>query len=102
MVDTVAWGGYDFYVYDPTRTRWRDVGGVYIFAGVNASNVWEPFYIGRTNSLKDRLSDHERWDEARALGATHIHTRVERAASRRKALEEHLLDGFGPPLNERI
>jgi len=56
--------------------NWRDVGGIYIFTGLNAQNLWRPFYIGQANSFRDRIPNHENWSAAVRLGATHVHALV--------------------------
>ena len=54
MTDKVLWGGQEFTVYEPD-TNWKDVPGVYIFAGPRdtvADRFWYPLYVGQTESLK--------------------------------------------------
>ena len=88
-------------MYDP-GIRWNDVPGVYIFAGpAGQPNRWTAFYIGQCASFKDRLPNHERWDEAERLGATHIHARRVQSQASRDELEASLIDGCDPPLNRQ-
>ena len=101
---TVSWGGYDFNSYDPSQTNWNDVPGVYIFAGMSADGKWwQAKYVGQTKSFGMRLglrnSNHERWNEARRHGATHVHARVVRDEIERRALEAMLIESFRPPMN---
>jgi hypothetical protein len=98
MADTVAWGLYSFTVY-PASTTWNDIGGVYIFAGLNANNRWVALYIGETSSLKDHLTNHECWAEAARLGATHIHAIVVAQEASRVQIKSNLIKKFQPRLN---
>ena len=100
----VSWGGYDFTCYDPAQTSWNDVAGVYIFAGMSTDGRWwQAKYVGQTKSFKIRLgpesNNHERWQEARRLGATHIHARVVRNEVERRSLEVMLIESYNPPMN---
>ena len=100
----VSWGGYDFTSYDPTQTNWNDVPGVYIFAGTSADGRWwRAMYVGQTSSFRTRLgpanSSHERWQEARRQGASHVHARVVQNEIERRSLESMLIETYNPPMN---
>lgn len=96
---TVAWGGYVFHVCD-YDTDWKDAPGVYIFTGVNQKNNWIPVYIGETGSFSDRMAGHERWEQARRLGATHVHARVVQGDRQvRVGIQDELVQAYSPPLN---
>ena len=101
MNNTVNWGGYEFDVCSQTA-NWNDVGGVYIFAGLNQNGRWRAYYIGQAESLKDRIPGHERWNEAVRLGATHVHARVVSQAAMRDAIEASLIASYQPPLNVQL
>ncbi len=45
MSDTVTWGSHEFGVYQQDA-NWNDVGGVYIFSGLNSNGRWVAIYIG--------------------------------------------------------
>jgi excinuclease UvrABC nuclease subunit len=93
--------GYDFAVYDSNAT-WNDVGGVYIFAGLNAQHRWVPLYAGKADSFRTRIPQHERWSEAVRLGATHVHAMVVPAEATRAAIEAELIRQLQPPLNQQL
>ena len=96
---TVTWGGHTFYVYEFSAKGWRDVPGVYIFAGV-VDRWWQAHYIGQTESFAMRLQGtHEREAEAKDLGATHVHACVVQNASERIAMESALISAYHPSLN---
>jgi hypothetical protein len=98
MSGTVNWSSYEFEVAHPTAD-WRNVGGVYIFSGLNRQGLWVATYIGETESFRDRVPGHERWAEAARLGATHVHARVVQQAATRERIEEELVRAYRPPLN---
>ena len=95
---TVNWGGHTFTVYLPS-TSWNDASGVYIFAGKNSSGRWVAYYVGQAKSFKDRLTNHERWAEAKRLGATHIHAKSVARQADRGSIESQLIATYRPPLN---
>ena len=94
----VNWGGYTFKVCTP-EADWKDIGGVYVFAGKNSKGSWVAKYIGKAKSFADRLPGHERWDEAVKLGATHIHARAVSKEADRDKIEGELIKKYQPPLN---
>jgi hypothetical protein len=97
---TVKWCGYEFTVYDPRTVTWYDVGGVYIFSGANANSThWLAHYVGETVSFKNRLPCHERWDEAWANGATHVHALAASPEATRLRIQDELIRSLQPPLN---
>lgn len=99
--NTVKWLDHEFEVCTPGG-EWNDVPGVYIFTGVNSKGLWQALYIGKADSFKNRLADHERWEEARKLGATHVHAKVVRPIAEREALEALLIGRCQPPLNVQL
>ena len=101
---TVSWGGYDFNSYHPNQTKWNDIPGVYIFAGMSPDGQWwRAKYVGQTSSFNKRLgmgiNSHERWQEAAGQGATHVHARVVQNELERRSLELMLIETYNPPLN---
>lgn len=100
-MNTVNWLTYCFTVYS-TETTWNNIGGLYIFCGLNSQNRWVPYYIGQTDSFQNRLPSHDRWEEARRLGATHVHAMVERQEANRLAIEKELIQAFQPKLNQQL
>ena len=88
-----------FTIYDYYATQWKTVGGLYIFARV-AGNGWDPLYVGRTENFRTRIPSHEMWDEARRLGATHVHALVVPLEAHRVRLEAGLVGFLKPPMNQ--
>lgn len=101
MSDKVTWLTYEFNVHIP-NVSWNDVAGIYIFTGVNQANQWVPLYIGQASSLADRLANHERWQEAVRLGATHIHARTVSQQATRNLIEQELIQAYQPRLNTQL
>ncbi|WP_080425516.1 GIY-YIG nuclease family protein [Burkholderia ubonensis] len=96
------WGQLTFEIHAPT-VSWNDVAGIYIFATRSQQqNQWIALYIGQAASLKDRLSNHERWDEARRLGATHVHVLVVPTQANRNSIEQSLIQTYQPRLNQQL
>jgi len=76
---------------------------VYAFVRpVIGAGAWAPVFLSRTANLAARMARHERWDEARRLGATHIliHQREERDV--REFVEADLLATLKPVLNTPV
>lgn len=96
-----VWGFYEFGVY-LSSTTWNTVGGIYIFAGLNANNRWVPLYIGQAKSFAERLPCHERWMAAKQMGATHIHAMVVPVQDKRDQIEAFLVQAFQPHLNAQL
>ena len=87
-----------FTIYDYDATKWKTVGGLYIFARV-AGDGWDPLYVGKTENFCLGLTSHERWEEARRLGATHVHALVVPLEADRGRLEAALIGLLRPPMN---
>jgi excinuclease UvrABC nuclease subunit len=95
---TANWSGYEFTVYT-ANTNWNEVGGIYIFCGVNPQNQWVALYIGQADSLRNRIPSHEQWNPAVRLGATHIHAMVVQQEWTRDSIERQLIQNHQPRLN---
>lgn len=87
-----------FSIY-PFETSWNDCAGLYIFAR-NQGDIWYPEYIGQALSFRDRLPNHERWQEARLRGTTNVHALAVGWQSDRDRLEKMLIEAFKPALND--
>ncbi len=98
----IKWLNYEFGVYDPETTTWNDVGGIYIFTGLNPQGRWRAFYIGQAKSFQDRIPSHENWTAAARLGATHVHAMVVQQAATRDRIEAELIEAYQPVLNVQL
>lgn len=97
----VSWLKYNFDVYQH-GAAWNEVGGVYIFCGLSQQNLWVPIYIGKADSLRNRIPSHEQWNPARRLGATHVHALVVEQEATRAVIEATLIRAFQPVLNTQL
>jgi hypothetical protein len=98
MNQTVTWLNYAFGVY-LKNTNWSTASGIYIFCGLNPQGMWRPYYIGQADQFISRLPNHERWDEAVRLGATHVHAMAVSLAAMRQNVEQQLIAAYQPTLN---
>ena len=83
------------------NTSFKDEPGNYIFAKETSSGYWTPIYIGETDSLKDRLSNHEKMPCVKRHGGTHVHVHTSSSDEQaRRAEESDLLAKWDPPCNK--
>lgn len=75
--------------------------GNYIFTKPGATAGKEVvLYIGQADDLSRRLSTHERWEEAKRVGATRVYAHLTQGGeSVRCAEERDLIQRWNPPLN---
>lgn len=103
---TVTWSSYEFEIYDPDDTNWNKVAGLYIFSGLEKDSrgnpQWLAYYIGETEDFSKRIPNHDKWQEAQLLGATHVHARVETQPAIRQIRERRLIRDYQPPLNVQL
>jgi len=88
------------YWINPIGTAFKDEPGNYIYAKKNTQSNWVAQYIGQTESLKDRLADHEKEICSKRHGATHVHAHVNSDGKQARLSEESdLTDNYNPPCN---
>jgi len=103
---TIMWPGasgtkYKYWIH-PINASFKDSPGNYIFAKETSPDRWTPIYIGETDSLKDRLSNHEKMPCVKRYGGTHIHAHISTADEKvRRAEESDLLAKWDPPCNKQ-
>ncbi|MDA2933471.1 hypothetical protein MYX82_03920 [Acidobacteria bacterium AH-259-D05] len=102
---TIMWPGasgeqYRYWISD-MNSSFKDEPGNYIFAKETSPNRWTPIYIGQTESLKNRLTDHEKLPCIKRHGGTHIHAHTTPGGEQvREAEEADLLAKWDPPCNK--
>lgn len=76
------------------------VAGNYTFVKRLPHGHYTPLYFGETNDCSDRIPNHELWNAAVMLGATHVmaHSTLGGVAARRTE-ERDLIAFWNPPLN---
>jgi len=95
MAQQCEWTGtsgnrYQYEIY-PINTNWNDVAGNYIFAKITTRNRWAAVYIGETESLRDRIPNHNKLPCVSRNGGTHVHAHVNSSSTARLAEEGDLL-----------
>jgi hypothetical protein len=97
-------GTYDFEVYS-ADTTFNAVGGVYIFTkrtvDANGKGTHTLLYIGQTDSLRDRIPNHEKWPCARRNGVNCICVHPDDNEGSRVAKEADLRAGNTTPCNDQ-
>lgn len=90
---------YRFFVLRPMAPALPEPA-VYAFARPGPDGRgWTPVFLSRTANLAGRLDGHERWEEARLLGATHVLALFQPERATREATEADLLAALRPVLN---
>ena len=104
MARTCRWRGasekgYIYEIHPIEGTTWSDVPGNYIFAKLSKPHTWKATYIGETESLKDRIPNHNELPCIQRNKCTHVHAHVNRDSQARLAEEKDLLANHTTPCN---
>ena len=102
--ETCTWNGVaSQYTYWVTSldANFKEESGNYIFAK-RSGNHWTPVYIGQTDNLRRRLSNHDKEACVRQHGATHIHAHLNDNEQNRRDEEVDLIKKWQPPCNEQL
>jgi hypothetical protein len=106
MADTIDWLGKSgktyryWFLAQMTTDGILAVGGNYCFSKRLPNGNFLPLYFGETEDLQARLPTHERWEEAKRAGATHVWTHTTPAGEQARVAEEQdLIQQWNPPLN---
>lgn len=102
---TIEWPGqsgkkYKYWIYPRHQTFNTGQPGNYIHAREVSPGRFAPIYIGETDDLNKRLSNHEQQDCVDRNGATHLH--VHKASADewdRRAEEKDLILQWQPVCN---
>jgi len=89
---------FDFQAH-PITANWNDAAGIYMFASQDSSGNWTVYYVGQTDSFKNRLPTHERWAEAVRSGATTVLACTVTVQTMRDLVEKELCQQLQPNLN---
>jgi hypothetical protein len=93
---------YTYWIH-PIGTDFMEEGGNYIYAEETRPGKWSPLYIGQTDNLHTRLSNHEKEECAKRNGATHIHVHTTPAGEMERLAEERdLIAHLTPTCNDQI
>lgn len=105
MAEEIMWHGasgvkYKYYIY-PIDASFKNEPGNYIFAKEISPGQWKPIYIGESERLNDRLSNHDKLPCVQRHGGTHIHAHLTSGGQDvRRAEESDLLTKWDPPCNK--
>ena len=98
-----ASGKYSFEVY-PADTNFNPVGAVYVFSkrvvAANGRGTHDLLYIGQTDSLANRIPNHEKWEPVSSYGANCVCVHRDDDEQSRFKKETDLLIGNNAPCND--
>lgn len=88
------------YWFIKNVTGLQAVAGNYAFVKQLANGNFVPLYFGQADDLKARLPNHDRWDDAKKAGVTHVMGHTTPAGEQARLDEERdLIQQWNPPLN---
>jgi hypothetical protein len=89
-----------WFLSDPSVTGIKASAGNYAFVKQLPNGNFTPLYFGETGDLQTRIPNHDRWEDARRAGMTHVmaHTASSDEASR-MAEEKDLVQKWHTSLN---
>jgi len=90
---------YPFWIYIRGTTFKEPCPGIYIHAKETKPHSWTPVYIGQTENINERLTNHEQKQCVDRNGATHIHIRIITDEAQRLAEEKDLIQKWKPACN---
>ena len=91
---------YNFDFYD-LNLEWSEVAGIYLMAKYDqASNTIYAIYVGETDNLKNRLSNHHKQSCFDRYGVNVLGWIGEGNSHSRLNIESDLIQGIKPPCNE--
>jgi hypothetical protein len=74
--------------------------GNYAFVKKLADGTYTPLYFGEGGDLQARIPNHDRWDDARRAGMTHVMAHKTEGGEKARLAEEYdLIQRWNPPLN---
>jgi len=81
---------YPFSIY-VNDSYWNEVPGVYFVTKKDSLNKYMPLYVGITENLKQRFSNHHKLQAFQRQGWTHLGFLYEPDEVKRRAIERDLL-----------
>lgn len=94
---TIEIAGYTFDIY-ANDTNFKDVGAVYIFMQLPRNLL----YIGQTESLEQRIPNHEKWSCVTNHGVTGIAVHQDENANSRLVKETEIRNAYpDTPCNDQ-
>ena len=91
-----------FWIY-PRGTKFNEpCPGIYIYARETSPHKWIPIYIGQTENVNVRLTNHQQRECVDQNGATHIHVSIITREKSRLAIEKDLIEQWKPVCNTQF
>lgn len=92
------------YSYEPfpIGTKFASIAGNYIFAKQGQDMRWYAVYIGQTNDLGERLTNHPKQACAVKNGATHILVKTNTSKALREGEEADMISLCQPVCNDLL
>ena len=91
-----------FWIYPPGTKFNEPCPGIYIYARETSPHKWIPIYIGQTENVNVRLTNHEQQERVDQNGATHIHVSIITDDKSRPAIEKDLIQQWKPVCNTQF
>lgn len=91
---------YWFHATPRDAATIKNEPGNYVFVRRQTDGSYLPLYFGIADSLKNRVPNHERWNDAIRAGVTHVMMHTTQGGEQVRAAEERaLIARWNPPLN---
>jgi hypothetical protein len=89
-----------WFIRDISANGILAVAGNYAFVKQLPNGNFIPLYFGEAEDLKVRIPGHDRWDDAKSAGVTHVMGHTTPAGEKaRLAEEQDLIQQWNPILN---
>lgn len=93
---------YRFHVFDVSvRKRFKNFSAVYAFLMKKYDGRFVVLYIGQSEELGNRLSNHNKWEIVQRKGCTHIGV-MPLSKDRLDYVEWDLIKNYQPPCNDQF
>ena len=99
LLEGVSGSKWQFEVY-PLSTTWNHVPSVYVVARLTPERRYAILYVGQTEDIADRLSNHHKEHCFRRNGWTHILVHQESSERTRRLIEADLIQKYRPACND--
>ena len=103
MYRYINWSGLVFNIYSIDQIDLISGSGLYGFVAHRSefppTSSFQLLYVGQSTDIRNRLSTHEKWQAALALGMNEVHVHFEGNFDLLVPLEQNLISFYQPPLN---
>ena len=93
---------YDFQVFDVSvRRMFKNVPAIYAFLVKKSTGRFGVLYIGQSEELGNRLTNHNKWEMVQRKGCTHIGV-MPLNKDKLDHVERDLIKYYLPPCNDQF